>query len=333
MRVCLFSKYGQSSNLLYEGVRIGLKESNVDFLDINISFEKIEEPPKWISIPTLEPSNPLNTKDNLIIERLASFKPDHIFVLTYSALQFLIDNGDTLRKIMGGDGKIIFWYVDLAPEINENVLLGKYIDFFFLSNAGQLDEYKKKWGLQNVHFMPQGCFIADSIDVNLSEKYDVGFLGRRQKEDPRYIERNRILDIFSDKFNLDEQNTSLNIKDAIRYFRNCKINLGLSWKNDIYLYSSDRIFNVLGACGFYLCSYFPGLERLFVNKTHLVWFKNEIEAVELAKYYLEHGRERANIKKNGYNICINKHTYTDRVKNILSIINGDEKEFNGFLNN
>ena len=42
-----------------------------------------------------------------------------------------------------------------------------------------------------------------------------------------------------------------------------------------------RIFNTLACQGFLLIRYFKGLETVFKNKHHLVWFKTLEEAIDL----------------------------------------------------
>ena len=330
MRICLFSKYGTSSNLLYEGVRQGFKSYHLPYLDININLERNEQAPHWISIPTLTQKNP-KPNDKKILEKIARFKPDLILLLQYSGLPFLFDNGENLRKILREKGKIAFWLVDLAEKIYENKRLGSYIDYFFLSNAGQIKNYQNLWGVKNIYFMPQGCFFAKKFPSPQKRKYHLGFLGRRQKDDPRYKERNFILDSFKDKFGLYESDKTLNIKEIINFYQKCQIIIGSSWRNDVYLYSSDRIFNVLGSGSFYLCSYFPGIEKLFENHFHLVWFKTIEEGLKLADFYLKNDNKREKIAYNGYMLVKEKHSYKKRIKNIKDIIEGKSLSFYGYL--
>ncbi len=330
MRVCLFSKYGESSNLLYSGARWGLEKNNIPYIDINIDKVRNTKPPFWISIPQLTPKTP-HPQDKVILKKIQLFRPDLILFLQYNALQFLVDNGNELKATLKSGGKIGFWYVDLAPEINENFLLGKYIDILFLSNAGQLKEYQKKWNLKQVVFMPQGCFLSNTFPTVKKYSYEIVFIGRRQSSDPRYKERNTLLDVFKVKIGLKEFDKFLELNQIISVYQQSKIVLGTSWRNDVELYSSDRIFNVLGAGGFYLCSYFPGIEKLFKNHLHLVWFKTAEEGIRLASYYLNHNRKREKIAYRGYMLAKGKHTYEKRIKNITDIIKNKVNDFKGFL--
>lgn len=329
MRICLFSKYGQSSNLLYSGARKGLEDNKIAYIDIDVNLERNEPSPYWTSIPTLS-RNKTKKVDQKILEKIGKFKPDIIILLQYDSLQFVLDNGERLREILKKKGRIAFWLVDLALKINANKDLGQYIDCLFLSNKDQLEEYKNKWGIKNAYFMPQGCFATDSSKKIARKKYLLGFLGRRQRNDPRYKERNLILDSFKDKFGLRESNKVLSVKDAADFYQECKIIIGASWKNNVYLYSSDRIFNVLGSRGFYLCSYFSGIEKLFRNHQHLVWFTSIQEGLELAKHYLEENLKREKISYSGYMLAKAKHTYKRRLANIINILQNKSRRFEGF---
>lgn len=330
MRVCLLSKFGESSNLLYGGTRLGLEANDIQYIDININRERHENPPHWISIPQISPQHP-KPEDKLILEKIKSFKPDLILLIQYGGIPFLIDNAEQIKSILGKHGKTAFWFVDLAKQINENPILGKNIDIMFLSNAGQLEEYKKKWQIKDIFFMPQGCYVIDTFSQTKSYKYNVVFLGRRQQNDLRYAKRNKILNAFKNKTGLTEFTETIDLETTMKLYQESKIILGSSWRNDIECYSSDRIFNVLGAGGFYLCSYFPGIEKMFRNRDHLVWFKTTEEGIQLAEYYLIHDKEREKIAYNGYELVKNKHTYQDRLKNIIDIVQNNIHQFSGFL--
>ncbi len=330
MRVCLLSKFSQSSNLLYSGSRLGLEQNNIEYLDIDISVDRHEETPHWISIPFISPKTPKD-EDAKIISKISQFKPDCILLLQYAGIPFLIDNGEKIRKILDVKGSVGFWFVDLAEQIYENKVLGKYIDFLFLSNAGQLEKYKEKWNLRNALFMPQGCYLTNTFSTNKLFKHNVVFLGRRQRQDIRYNDRNALLDAFQKTLGLTELSQTVNLQETINLYQESKIILGSSWRNDIRLYSSDRIFNVLGAGGFYLCSYFPGIEVLFENHKHLVWFKTHEEGLKLAKHYLQNNEEREKIAYNGYMLVKEKHTYKERMRDILDILSNKTYQFSGYL--
>jgi spore maturation protein CgeB len=85
-------------------------------------------------------------------------------------------------------------------------------------------------------------------------------------------------------------------------------------------YTSNRLYNILASGGFCLTLWFPGIEDLFENKKHLVWFKTPEEAVKLARYYMEHPLEREKIAKQGHKEYLSKHTAQKRLDYMFDIL-------------
>lgn len=83
-----------------------------------------------------------------------------------------------------------------------------------------------------------------------------------------------------------------------------------------------RIFNTLACEGFLLIHYFPGLEQVFRNRHHLVWFNTFDEAVELARYYLAHDEERAAVGAAGRAEVVANHTWDIRVRRMMRLAFG-----------
>ncbi|MBI4680865.1 MAG: glycosyltransferase family 1 protein, partial [Nitrospirae bacterium] len=66
-----------------------------------------------------------------------------------------------------------------------------------------------------------------------------------------------------------------------------------------------------------------GLEDLFRDRQHLVIYDNEKQLLELIHYYLENEDEREKIALAGYKEALNKHTYDNRVEEIIRTVMGD----------
>ena len=111
-----------------------------------------------------------------------------------------------------------------------------------------------------------------------------------------------------------------------------KITLGYNAVNDIYFYASwRRPLNCMACETFHLTRYFPGLEEVFVNKKHLVWFYTIPEAMKLIKYYLRHTEQRQQIGREGRREVVEHHTWEHRIKEMIEIYNklkyfNDEQE-------
>jgi len=65
-------------------------------------------------------------------------------------------------------------------------------------------------------------------------------------------------------------------------------------------FTSPRTFNAMLSGAFVLVAHFPGIENLFRNGTHLVWYRNETELESFLKYYLDGcSEEREMIAREG----------------------------------
>jgi spore maturation protein CgeB len=81
---------------------------------------------------------------------------------------------------------------------------------------------------------------------------------------------------------------------------------------------------------FLLIRYFPGVENIFVNHRHLVWFHSDDEGLRLIEYYLTNSDEREQIARQGHTY-LSEHTGWRR-KNIivdypLALSHGEKRGF------
>jgi len=96
-----------------------------------------------------------------------------------------------------------------------------------------------------------------------------------------------------------------------------RIILGLHSIDTSRTMMSMRTFEILGCGGFYLTQWTPAIEELFINHYHLVWSKSQEETLDLVKYYLQHPEQRQRIARQGQDEVYRKHTYQQRVREIL----------------
>jgi len=88
-----------------------------------------------------------------------------------------------------------------------------------------------------------------------------------------------------------------------------------------YLYHSwPRLIRTLGSGTLLLVRRFPGLDTLFENKKHLVWFESLDELLPLARYYLAHQDEAAAIGKAGLELVRGKYTFDHKVTQVLELM-------------
>lgn len=106
-------------------------------------------------------------------------------------------------------------------------------------------------------------------------------------------------------------------EDAAHKFAESKIVFNVSIRDDINM----RIFETLSTGSFLLTNELPTLGELFQDGVHLVTYKDLDDAVEKARYYLEHDEEREKIANAGHEEFMAKHTISHRVDVMLKEIN------------
>lgn len=253
---------------------------------------------------------------------ILSYKPDYILLVLKETLPILFDIEKDLKKI---GTKTIFWFTD--PDTPWQMDLSGVLDYMFLSNSGQLEDYKKAFNIKNVYFMAQPCTPSIMHRCNLPEIYDIGFTGALSK-DKLHDTRRKVIGDLSNKYNVAVRNNMRN--HVSEFYSQSKIVFGASdFKYE--LYTSNRIFVAMSCQRAYLTNKFPGIERFFENKKHLLWFEDYSEVMSIADYYLKHDDERNRIAENAAKIAHSKHTYKERLKNIFDIVEGKTDKFYGFL--
>ena len=62
------------------------------------------------------------------------------------------------------------------------------------------------------------------------------------------------------------------------------------------------------------------MKHPLIHKTHLVFYKNNDELLELINYYIKNEEERDRIGKEGREYCLKYHKFSDRVEEVISIL-------------
>lgn len=292
--------------------------------------------------------NYLGFKNNLYLDlkvetffslrkKILKYNPDILWVRLEEYIPFLeyIQKDIKKRNIT-----VIYWYVDMfEPKFLPH--LGEIIDYVFITNTHHIPLYKKNYKVEKIFYMPQACTPPFMKYHNLEEIYEIGFAGKRdilsRPKDLRgqkfYYDHNSrtiILRKLAQKYNVKYVEGEYN--NISEFYSRCKFVFGgTPHLADFELYASNRFF-IAGGCGsVHLTSYFKGIEKLVENEKHVLWFKNENELYSLIDKYIDNKKERFKIKKNALDLFHMKHTYVNRIQNMLDIVNGKTTEFYGFL--
>lgn len=205
------------------------------------------------------------------------------------------------------------WYMcDLRkPESFQRVKL----DMIFLCNTHFKKAYEKYFDAK-VYYMPQ-CGFDDDMTKGRDLGADIIFIGGITHE--FHTNRGECIDALKNyNFKHIQSENGGFTKDQKYIYRKTPISLAVSPQYGHY--TSNRLYNILSSSGFCLTLWFPGIENLFVNKKHLVWFKDTKEMTKLIDYYLKNPKERSRIAEYGNKLYLARHTGEHRISKMIELL-------------
>lgn len=230
------------------------------------------------------------------------FKPDLVFVFSndifIETLQEFAAKYKTAH-LLDDDFKVA------GNPLTEKI---KLCDVFFHTQAGKLEEYRAA-GVKRPIYVPSGVDPDAHRPGKFRECFasEVAFMGKDYFKD-----RRDLMEAVDAEFDLKVygrrwQNTKItpareavHPKQFAEVCTSAKIILGIDTTTDMELYFSNRTWFVLGSGGFLLTRYVKGLEKIFANHVHLVWFKDLDDALAQIRFYLAHDELRKKIAKTGH---------------------------------
>jgi|GEM_PF-1187337 len=226
----------------------------------------------------------------------------------------------------------VMWYFDIRVPFEDSVLeRAKRVDIFFITNLGQIP-FLTQNGV-NAQYLPQACLTNHSSENKMEYLYEVSFIGNNNKHMGM---REKLLKEVSEHYNLHlwgkrwEKDTNFNPHQRIfgeelaNVCKQSKIILDIkSYEFCLNVEGnfSDRVFITLGFGGFLISQKVPGMEIIFEDRKHLVYFNTKEELFELIEYYLTHEEERQLIAYQGKKYVQQNHTYRIRMQQILDEVN------------
>ena len=104
-----------------------------------------------------------------------------------------------------------------------------------------------------------------------------------------------------------------------KIFHLSKINLNITLPS-ICSGIPQRVFDIMACGGFVLTNYQPDIERHFKIGEEIETFKDMEECMYKADYYLHHDEARLKIAVNGFQSILQQHNYTQRVTELMEIV-------------
>ena len=205
----------------------------------------------------------------------------------------------------------IFWSIDshyfgvLEKHKNLCKLLG--VDILLNSTESYLPNFdglvKKSYWFPNSY--PDDLIFSKDIEKTI----DVGFCGNDRPE-IHYLDKFKIR---KDLFVIGD--------DMVNAINSYKIHFNKNIADDI----NYRTFETTGCGTFLITNYTPGLEKLFDIGKEIVVYNDLNDLDNKVKYYLENEEEREKIANAGYERSKTDHTYYERAKTLVDIINNNNK--------
>jgi hypothetical protein len=245
--------------------------------------------------------------NNKLIQVCKTIRPD-LLLLGHSEL-IKVEPLKNIKKILPGL-KIALWFVDalfLTQTHSTRHIFDRLdgIDVFFATTGGDyLKAFKTK--KNTVSFIPN---IADSaVEVNknfMSDSLDIDFLycGRDDTESDRKSFLTRLFGSIDQKITCEIRGALGNPlvfgNDYIQLLSRTKMGLNFSRRNDIYLYSSDRIVQLTGNGILTFSPRVPGMEKIYAD-SEIIYFNEVKELVDKLAFYHGNESERKRVAENGW---------------------------------
>lgn len=223
---------------------------------------------------------------------------------------FLMENypfNDWVPDLSKSNKLKIFWSIDSHVVLNHHInMCNKHkIDIVLNSVYG----HEKFFTNQKTFYFPN-AYPDDLIyPLNIDKIYDIGFCGNINN-------RGDWINLINNNFRLKVDEFVIG-SDMVESINKYKIHFNRNISDDL----NYRTFETLGCQTFLLTNNTPGLDQLFEIGKHLVTYDNSNDLFEKINYYLNNENERDLISKNGYNHVIKTHTYFERMKYLVSLIN------------
>lgn len=227
------------------------------------------------------------------------------------------------------------WFFDIVlgtarERENENIRNYFWQDVVCSTDGGH-DESFKKLGI-NHYVLRQGIYEPEAVmgNPNEAEKNDIIFVGGiSHYQWFKWKHRSQLVRFLADTYGNDfrqygrsEQLRGIGLNNVIAA---SKVVVGDSLYSPNYW--SNRLYEMIGRGAFLIFPEIPGIEEEFTPGKHFVTWKigDWGDLQDKIEFYRSFDDEREKIRKAGFEYCKKYHTYTERCKKLIKIV---EKELN-----
>lgn len=226
------------------------------------------------------------------------------------------------------DANVGWWMCDfrkpqelaVAPQYNCNHIFLPYQNYHSL--------YQEHFDVL-VTFMPQCGVEWPTVRTTRPLQGDAVFIGNVSNDSKYHYNREKILKEVSRLCHYAQIGGEGTTKDMKHIYQQFPISINITPPG--MAGCSNRLYNILSSGGLCLTTWFEGIERLFVNNEHLVWFKEPQELFAIVEMLLSHPNHNLRIRTSGKLLYDAKHTAYHRLQNMFDILEGTEVGFRGYL--
>ena len=258
--------------------------------------------------------------------RTRLFRPDHV-ILSKPVGVRPEDIGAIAART-----NTVMWYRDLrVPPERGIIARARHAHTLFLTAGGQAAQYEAA-GVRRALYLPDGVDPELDAPVAPHPDYacDIAFLG---VPDPY---RAALLERLAARWRVRVWGTGwerwrasvgwagkpAHYDEFRRVCASAKIVIGIDrefhTENRVWGYTSNRLWRVIAARGFYLGPATPGLREILRDEEHCVFYDDDDHAVAQVERYLGDDAGRARIRQSGHEFVLAHHTFDHRLHNLIT---------------
>lgn len=203
----------------------------------------------------------------------------------------------------------LFWSIDShlvkTRQRHISIVKNNKINITLNSTSVYVKHYKS---ISKSIWLPN-AYPVDLIDcLDIHKEHDVGFCGNYANRKNFINKLNKQIQMKKDIFTIGQS--------MVKAINSYKIHFNKNYSNDV----NYRTFETLGCKTFLLTDETEDLQKLFLIGKHLDTYNSFEDCKEKIKYYLNHPALLKSIAEEGYLHVQKNHTYDNRAKEIIKII-------------
>lgn len=225
------------------------------------------------------------------------------------------------------------WLVDTHLGYDQRLKWAREFDQVFVAQKPAVEQFQKA-GIERVSWLPLAChppvdptakeLVSMGANKDLDElarKWDVVFVGFLNDDQTGHSRIDYLDEVFK-AFPNSHLAVNRFFTEAAQRYAQGRVGFNISIRDDLNM----RFFEVLsyGCCLVSNRNVVGWQELGFIEGKHFVGYEGPDEAVEAVRWCLEHPVERFEIARAGHQLVRKRHTYEDRVRQIIETMETEQ---------